>query len=226
MITGWGVSEAVRHYYSIWNNTNLQGKRAIIQGWGNVASAAAFYLAQEGVKIVGIIDRTGGLVKDEGFSFEEIKELFNTKDYNNLVSKDMIPFDDANNLVWGLNADIFIPGAASRLITKENLENMNGIEVISCGANVPFKDTEIFYGPISEYADKHFAVLPDFIANCGMARTFAYLMDKNATLVDEAIFGDVSKVIENALREIHRVNPNKTGLTETAFNQVLKKLVK
>ena len=41
MITGYGVSEAVRHYYQIYGG-DLKGKRAIIQGWGNVGSAAAY----------------------------------------------------------------------------------------------------------------------------------------------------------------------------------------
>ena len=49
LITGFGVSEAVRHYYEIYGGT-LQGKRAIVQGFGNVASAAAYYLAQSGAR--------------------------------------------------------------------------------------------------------------------------------------------------------------------------------
>jgi glutamate dehydrogenase/leucine dehydrogenase len=38
MITGFGVAEAVRHYYGIWGG-NVNMKRAIIQGWGNVGAA-------------------------------------------------------------------------------------------------------------------------------------------------------------------------------------------
>lgn len=55
MITGYGVSESIRHFYSLYGG-DISQKRAIIQGWGNVGAAAAFYLAQQGVKIVGIID--------------------------------------------------------------------------------------------------------------------------------------------------------------------------
>src|SRR5688500_740722 len=44
MITGFGVSESVRHFYKIVSESNLKNKRAIIQGWGNVGAAAAFYL--------------------------------------------------------------------------------------------------------------------------------------------------------------------------------------
>ena len=59
------------------------------------------------------------------------------------------------------------------------------VELIACGANVPFADEEKFFGPIAEYADNHISVIPDFIANCGMARVFAYLMSDDAILADE-----------------------------------------
>ena len=45
----------------------------------------------------------------------------------------------------------------------------SGVELISSGANVPFSDPEIFYGPIAELADKKISLIPDFISNCGMA---------------------------------------------------------
>src|SRR5215204_5057803 len=44
MCTGYGVAEAVRHYYELWGG-ELKGKRAVVQGWGNVGAAAGFYLA-------------------------------------------------------------------------------------------------------------------------------------------------------------------------------------
>ena len=75
MITGFGVAEAVRHYYEAYDGSAV-GKRAVVQGFGNVGAAAAFYLSQMGVKVVGIIDIVGGLIKEDGFSFEEITQLF------------------------------------------------------------------------------------------------------------------------------------------------------
>jgi glutamate dehydrogenase/leucine dehydrogenase len=39
-----------------------------------------------GAKIVGIIDRDGGIINEEGFTFEEIKNLFLNKDGNKLVA--------------------------------------------------------------------------------------------------------------------------------------------
>jgi glutamate dehydrogenase/leucine dehydrogenase len=66
MITGYGVAEAVRHYYNIYGG-DFVGKKAIVQGFGNVGSAAAFYLAEMGVKIIGIIDRDGGINQRKWF---------------------------------------------------------------------------------------------------------------------------------------------------------------
>ena len=177
MITGYGVAESVKHYYNIYGG-ELKGKRVIIQGWGNVGSAGAYYLAQEGALIVGIIDRVGGLIKEDGFSLEEIRTLFLEKDGNALNAPNMLSFDEVNNKIWDLKAEVFLPCAASRLITKDQVDRMisAGMEVIAAGANVPFADPEIFFGAIADYTDNNISVIPDFISNCGMARVFAYLM--------------------------------------------------
>ena len=226
MITGYGVAEAARHYYDIYGG-NIKGKRAIIQGFGNVGSSAAYYLAQMGAKVVGIIDRDGGLIKEEGFSFDEIKDLFLKKEGNTLVSPDMIPFEDINEKIWKLEAEVFAPCAASRLITKEQIDKMinTKLEVISCGANVPFADKEIFFGPIMEYTDERVSLIPDFISNCGMARVFAYFMERRVQMTDEAIFNDTSMVIRNAIQNTFSNNSSKTNISKTAFEVALKKLV-
>lgn len=226
MITGYGVAEAVLHYYDIYGGT-VKGKRAVIQGFGNVGSAAAFYLSKMDVKIIGIIDRVGGLVKEDGFSFEEIKQLFLTKKGNILKHPDLIPFEEINEKIWSLNAEIFAPCAASRLVTQEQIERMisGGLEVISSGANVPFADKEIFFGPIMEFADERISVLPDFIANCGMARVFAYFMERRVQMTDEAIFNDTSITIRNAVQQTFDHNSSKKDISRTAFEIALKQLV-
>ncbi|MFP5471232.1 MAG: Glu/Leu/Phe/Val dehydrogenase dimerization domain-containing protein [Bacteroidia bacterium] len=227
MITGYGVSESICHYYDIFGS-NVKGKKVIVQGWGNVGSAAAFYMAQARAKIVGIIDRDGGLLNEQGFSFEEITELFKNKKGNTLVSPNMISFEEINQKIWDVNAQVFLPCAASRLVTKEQVERLikAGVEVISAGANVPFADSEIFFGPIANYADENLSVIPDFISNCGMARVFAYLMSNDLKeITDEGIFKDTSNTIKKALENVNKNNKNKTGITKTAFEIALKQLI-
>ena len=226
MITGYGVAEAVKHYYNIYGG-NVKGKRAVVQGFGNVGSAAAFYLSQMGAKIVGIIDREGGVINQDGFTFEEIRQLFLNKNGNQLVSEKMISFNEINQKIWSLQAEIFAPCAASRLVTKEQIDTMiaSGLEVISSGANVPFADKEIFFGSIMENTDAKTSLIPDFIANCGMARVFAYFMEKRVEMTDEAIFSDTSNRIKNALQNTFQQNNSKTNISKTAFEIAFKQLV-
>jgi glutamate dehydrogenase/leucine dehydrogenase len=227
MITGYGVAESVKHFYDIYGG-EVKGKRVIVQGWGNVGSAGAYYLAQQGAKIVGIIDRVGGQIKEEGFTFEEIKDLFLNKNGNELVANNLLTFEEVNAKIWDVKAEVFIPCAASRLITEDQLNRMiaAGVEVIAAGANVPFADPQIFFGPIAELADSKIAVIPDFISNCGMARVFAYLMSNDLkALTDKGIFEDISFTIRTALSNANKANNKKTDIAKTAFEIALNQLV-
>ncbi|MEM9674020.1 MAG: Glu/Leu/Phe/Val dehydrogenase dimerization domain-containing protein [Bacteroidota bacterium] len=226
MVTGYGVAQSVLHYYNLWDGS-ADGKRAIIQGWGNVGGAAGYYLAKSGVKIVGIIDRAGGLINPEGFIYEEVKQLFLNRVQNTLHADNLISFEEMNERVWSTGAEIFIPAAASRLVTQNQVEQMisNGLEVIASGANVPFQDPQIFFGPIAAYTDERVALIPDFIANCGMARVFAYLMETKNELTDEAILQDVSDTIRHALEKVYTKNPDPKNLAKTAFEIALQELL-
>ncbi|MCD9016968.1 Glu/Leu/Phe/Val dehydrogenase dimerization domain-containing protein [Parachryseolinea silvisoli] len=226
MCTGYGVAQAVKHYYELWGG-NVAGKRAVVQGWGNVGAAAGFYLAQMGVKVVGILTHEGGLINQDGFTLEEIRQLVTDRNGNRLVSPDLLPFDVANTRIWDLAFEIFIPAAASRLITREQVDRMmaSHLEVFSCGANVPFADPEIFFGPTGLYADQKFSVLPDFIANCGMARVFAFFMESEVKMEDAAIFQDIAQTIRKALDRTYAVNKGKTGIAQASFELSLKQLV-
>ena len=225
LITGYGVCESVVHFYNIYGG-ELNNKRVIIQGWGNVAATAAYYLAQEGAVIVGIIDKNGGLINKDGYSFEKVTELLENRSENYLEDNNIKSFEEINNEIWEIGAEIFIPAAASRLITNKNLDDLikNNLEVISCGANVPFADKEIFFGPIAKKADEQISLIPDFISNCGMARTFSYLMEKNIEMNDFAIFDAVSKTIFDALDDTFKKNNSKKNIARTAFEIALKKL--
>lgn len=225
MITGYGVAEAVKHYYQIYGG-ELEGKKAVIQGFGNVGASAAFFLSKMGVKIVGIIDIVGGMINEKGFSPDEIKTFLGNRKEGKPLSVDMISFDVTNEYIWNVPMDIFVPCAASRLIQKDHIVDMiaAGLEVISCGANVPFADQEIFYGTIMEYTDKHISLIPDFISNCGMARAFAYFMEDKVSLEDEMIFSDISKTIQKALMEIYQTNQSINDISCTAFEISLKKI--
>ncbi|MBT8246057.1 MAG: amino acid dehydrogenase [Winogradskyella sp.] len=226
MITGFGVAEAARHFYEI-HGESIIGKRAIVQGFGNVGAAAAFYLAQMGAKIVGIIDRVGGLINEDGFSFQEVQNMYLNKNGNTLGNENLTPFEEMNERIWSLQAEVFAPCAASRLITQNQIDQLidTGLEVISSGANVPFADKEIFFGSIMEHTDNKVSLIPDFISNCGMARVFAYFMERKVQMTDDAIFDDTSLVIKKALENVYSENKTKIKISATAFEIALKQLI-
>jgi len=139
----------------------------------------------------------------------------------------MLSFEEVNQKIWDVEAEVFLPCAASRLVTKDQVDRMSaaGMEVISAGANVPFADQEIFFGPIADYTDNKMSIIPDFISNCGMARVFGYLMQDNADLSDDAIFSDTSNTIKKALEASHQKNNATTKIAKTAFEIALNKLI-
>lgn len=226
MCTGYGVAEAIRHYYELWGG-NLKEKRAVVQGWGNVGAAAGFYLSLMGVKIVGIISREGGMLSAEGFSHQEICNLVVNRIGNKLHSTDILSYEEVEKKIWDMEFEVFVPAAASRLITRDQVDRMiaSKLEVFSCGANVPFSDPEIFFGPTGLYADQNFSVIPDFIANCGMARVFAYFMENEVSMEDHAIFDDISMTIRKALEKTFNENPRPTKIAQASFEQALSVLV-
>lgn len=227
MITGYGVAEAVNHFYKIFKKQTLKDKRVIVQGWGNVASAAGVHLSSYGAKVVGIIDKDGGVLCPDGYTLEEIKALYFDKDGNKLASPDMMSFEEINDKVWSVGAEIFIPGAASKIVTRSQVDEMiaHGLECISCGANVPFIDDEVFFGPTAKFTDEVVSVIPDFIANCGMARVFAYLMQPDAVMTDAGIFEDVSDTIENALQNLYNDSSDPYNLSTRALTLAINKLM-
>jgi glutamate dehydrogenase/leucine dehydrogenase len=193
-----------------------------------VGAAAGFYLSQMGAVVVGILTREGGLINQKGISHEEICQLVVNRQGNRLVTDDLLSFETVNEKIWDLEFEVFIPAAASRLVTKDQVDRMiaSKVEVFSCGANVPFADPEIFFGPTGLYADEKFSVIPDFIANCGMARVFAYFMESEVSMDDAAIFNDISKTIRAAMEKTRKINPSKTHIAQTSFEIALKELVK
>ncbi|MDN3687995.1 Glu/Leu/Phe/Val dehydrogenase dimerization domain-containing protein [Cyclobacterium jeungdonense] len=225
MITGFGLAAAVKHYYKLWGGSP-KGKKAIIQGWGNVGAAAAYFLAKEGVQIVGILSLEGAIIDQNGLNESDITQLFLSKEKNKLASEKRIPFEEGNEKIWNLSADLFIPAAKSRLVDKEKLEKLmaGGVKLIVSGANFPFAENDIFMGPVSTLADDNLSLIPDFIANVGISRLAAYLMSEKVVFTDEALFQDVSQTIYKALKKCHQMHPEKNQIAQTGLEIALEQL--
>jgi len=66
-------------------------------------------------------------------------------------------------------------------------------------------------------------LIPDFIANCGVARLFAYLMENEGNVDEDAIFQDVSRAIGNAIESIYNESKELTNISQNVLKNCAKK---
>ena len=223
MMTGYGVAESVLSWYEH-RGEPIEGQRILVEGFGDVGGAAAYYLHEAGAKVVGAIcqvssnPRVFRWVADPGGL--DIPDLLARREgeQRSLVPRGGGEGEDASAF-WRTQADVFIPAATSYTIDRPRLDELEaaGVRVLSCGANTPFADRERGACEVQQDADRRFSIIPDFIANCGMARLFAYLMQEGAAIEENAKKNDVRTTIRNAMDELLEGHPHEKGLLERSF---------
>lgn len=230
MITGYGLARSLRYFYEL-RGERLEGKRILVEGFGEVGGSAAYYLAREGAKVVGILSLTNRrengageqrswAVDDDGLN---VNALLARRERNTLPSDcKMGSKEEAAEEFWKTEADVFVPAAASYTVDSSIIRSLKsmGVRAIACGSNVPFsfkakssKDKDVSgtkdKGKMVEHAlatqkeaDREFEIIPDFIANCGMARVFAYLMQSGVRVNVASIFEDTDETIRRIMGEL------------------------
>jgi glutamate dehydrogenase/leucine dehydrogenase len=93
-----------------------------------------------------VSDKDTGAFNKDGFSKEEIQKVLKSRYILNTL-ENSLDHDRFYSQLLKTEIDIMIPTAGSNIITHENIEGMlkNNLEVISCGANHPFKESEYCY---------------------------------------------------------------------------------
>jgi glutamate dehydrogenase (NAD(P)+) len=161
---------------------------AAVQGFGNVGSVAVKELANIGVKIIGVSDRTGGFVDTRGLPVDKLLEV---ADKNH--SLEGCPYGDkiSNAEVLELKCDILVPAALEMQITEKNAARVQ-CRILAEGAN----------GPTTPEADailhdKGVFLIPDILANAGgvVVSYFEWVQDLQNFFWNEA-------EVSNKLREI------------------------
>ena len=138
---------------------DLDGKKIVIQGLGNVGFHAAKFLSEEdGAKIITVIEREGVIRNDKGIKIQALKDHMNAgkplKDFKGgTFSTDKDALCD--------KCDILIPAAMEAVINKTNAHDIK-TKLIVEAAN----------GPVTAMADKVLRdkgviIIPDMLANAG-----------------------------------------------------------
>jgi glutamate dehydrogenase (NAD(P)+) len=156
----------------------IKGTRVAVQGFGNVGSIAADLMSKEGMTIVAVSDKSGGIYNPRGLDlpavFEHVKnhKFLNTyKDAQQITNEELLVLD----------CDVLVPAALENVIHDENAAQIKA-RIICEGAN----------GPTTAAADKilnskGIFVIPDILANAGGVTVsyFEWVQDRGGYFWDE-----------------------------------------
>lgn len=165
--TGRGVEYALREFFrhpedkaAAGLTGSLDGKKVVVQGLGNVGYHAAKFLAEEdGAKIVGIIERDGALVSEDGLDVDAVRKWITNHGGVSGYAEATYVADGAS--VLEADCDILIPAALEGVINLSNAERVKASIIV-----------EAANGPVTAGADeilrqKGVVIIPDLYANGG-----------------------------------------------------------
>jgi glutamate dehydrogenase (NAD(P)+) len=227
VITGFGVAAAVRRLYER-RGRPLDGVRVLLEGFGNVGAAAGLYLARSGARIVAIQDARSTLIDAEGVDADGLEDLLRRRANKLLPASDSrVYVGPERSRFWNVPADVFVCAAISESITADTLNSLerSGVSVLACGSNQPFREAKVGSIDVAQDADRRFSIIADILANCGMARTFSYLLESNSQAEAAPIFDAVSRTIGEALDDVlDRASGTETGLLSATLGLALDRI--
>lgn len=165
--TGRGIQYGLREFFrhaddvrSAGMSGDLEGKRVIIQGLGNVGFNCAKFLSEEDdVKVVAVILSHGAVINSQGLNITALKE--HRLEHGALKSFPGGEFVEDGQKLLEADCDILIPAALENQITRKNAERIRA-PLIAEAAN----------GPVTFEADgilrsRGKFVIPDIYLNAG-----------------------------------------------------------
>lgn len=200
--TGRGILFACENLLEAIGDT-LQGKRVIVQGFGNVGSWAARFFAERGAIITGIADISGGYLNPEGIDLEAALDHLKQKPtLEGFTGGDHV----SGEAILVAPCDILIPAALGGVLTKEIAREVRATIVVE-GANAPTtpEADEILY-------DRGVLVVPDIYANAGGVTVSYFEWTQNMQNFywdEERVTHELSRTMRNAFREIYDVSKSK-----------------
>ncbi len=194
------TAQGVIHCVTEWaadNRFDLEGKTAIIQGFGNVGSHSALLLGRLGVSVIAVGDHTGYRRTDEGFNAHRLADY--VRKNGSIAGYDggqEIPREE----FFATKADIFIPAALENQIGIAEAEALD-VRLIAEGANGPcHPDGE----KILE--NRGIAILPDVLANSGGVTVSYYEWVQNLRSESwelEEVDRRLEKAMKSAYKRVH-----------------------
>ncbi|HRO16066.1 MAG TPA: NADP-specific glutamate dehydrogenase [Paracoccus sp. (in: a-proteobacteria)] len=182
--------------------TNLDGKRVVVSGSGNVAIYAMEKAMQYGARIVACSDSSGYVVDESGIDLDlvkEIKEVRRERIGEYARVKGTGTHFIAGGSIWDVPCEIALPCATQNELHGRDAKTLirNGVIAVAEGANMPTTPAAI---QVFQKAGVLFA--PGKAANAGGVATSALEMQQNASR-DSWDFQTTARRLEHIMRGIH-----------------------
>ncbi|NOT08614.1 MAG: Glu/Leu/Phe/Val dehydrogenase [Gemmatimonadales bacterium] len=193
--TGRGCMIATREALKL-KGMPIEGTRVVVQGFGNVGSISAELMAEQGMKILAVSDKDGGIYDPKGLDIKGV--LAHVKEHKYL--KSYTKADRVTNAeLLELECDVLVPAALENVITEENAGRIRA-KIICEGAN----------GPTSADADSilndaGILVIPDILANAGGVTVsyFEWVQDRGGYFWDEETVNTrLEKIMVSSFQEV------------------------
>ena len=186
---------------------------AVVQGFGNVGSVAAFSLAKFGVKILAVSDAFGGVFNATGLDLLALeKHIASHRTVTGFPGGDAI----ANEQLLELPCDILVPAAMERQITGTNAAKIK-CRILAEGANGP---TTPEADRIIEQREEIF-VIPDILCNSGgvVVSYFEWVQDLQSFFWSESeVMDKLFRILENAfMQTLNLSRKNKVSMRTAAL---------
>ncbi|MEM9354013.1 MAG: NADP-specific glutamate dehydrogenase [Planctomycetota bacterium] len=159
--TGYGcvyfLEDMFKHH-----NDELQGKRVVISGSGNVARYAAEKAIEKGAKVLTLSDSSGFVLCKEGLTQEQIEFAHKLKEERRGRISEMadqfkaVEYHDAAE-PWGVECDVAMPCATQNELDDGDAQRLikNRVRAVCEGANMPttaqaahaFRDAGVLHAP-------------------------------------------------------------------------------
>ena len=177
-------------------NMAVEGKRVIIQGFGNVGRYAAIAAEEIGMKVVGVSDISTGLYNGQGL---EVSKLTDWVDQRTFLRGFPDAEEVSNEGLLELPCDVLIPAALQGVITKANADRIEARLIVE-GANSPttMEADEIL-------RDRGVFTVPDILANAGGVTVsyFEWVQDlQNYFWSENEIVGRLREILHRAFDEV------------------------
>ncbi|WP_306351413.1 Glu/Leu/Phe/Val family dehydrogenase [Flavobacterium sp. '19STA2R22 D10 B1'] len=217
--TGFGVVVTLEAWAKL-RNTSLEGKKYIVQGFGNVGYWAAHFMKLNGATLVGVQDASATIYNANGIDPEALLKYQEAND-GRITGFSGVDTIDPDTF-FGIDCDVCIPAALGSQINASNAASIKA-KVIAEGANGPI-DTD---GEEILLA-KNVEIIPDILCNSGgvIGSYFEWLQNRNGEIwqMDDVIV-KLRKKIEDAFEKVINVSKlHQTDWRTAAYIQALTRI--